>query len=216
MPLQLSPIMRSKSPWSRQRVLQILEKIFTSNHVAAQSSAVVMILYGMACVIYMLLAELCKVMPHVWRGGGQQLCQAGRYIPNAWWAARKVLGSSPGPKSRAKVVTLSHRCRAHVILILFGLMGPAQAGRLGDVRVDPLPAGGSRALQAKLAGDKSTTTSGSNKGPKRAFLRAQTRARTSPLGGTWYIQDGALHHVMNLSKYELATFELHAQLFFRG
>ena len=98
---------------------------------------------------------------------------------------RKGQRSSPGPKSRAKVVTFSHKCRAHIILVLFNLMGPAQAGHLGDVRVDPLPASGSRAFQAKQAGEKSTT-SGSNKGPKRAFLRAQTRARTSPLGGTWY------------------------------
>ena len=54
------------------------------------------------------------------------------------------------------------------------------------MRVDPLPASGSGAFQAKQAGEKSTTTSGSNKGPQRAFLRAQTRARTSPLRGTWY------------------------------
>ena len=94
--------------------------------------------------------------------------------------------SPPGPKSRAKVVTWLHHRWAHIAFIMINLIGPARAGHLGDVRVGPPPAGGSRALQAKQAGSKSTLDSSSNKGPKRAFLRAQSRARASPFGGTWY------------------------------
>ena len=127
--LQLSPTTRSMSP---QIVLRSMVVTFISSHVVVLSSAGFTILCGMACGICMCSAELCNFMQQVWKGGGPRLCQHYRHIPKTRMAYRKGQRSSPGPKSRAKVVTFSHRCRARIISVLFNLMGPAQAGHLGE------------------------------------------------------------------------------------
>ena len=67
---------------------------------------------------------------------------------------------------------------------------PVHADRLGDVRVDPSPTGGSRAFQAKAkpAGRQGTQASGTNKGPKTRgrFHELNPEHMLLHLDGTWH------------------------------
>ena len=142
---------------------------------------------SMQSVVHILVTASCCLGWYIWAGSRPAMCQYRKHIPFTSAARIQTQRSSPGPKSRAKAVTLLSYRRAQFLLMMSHCIWPAQAGHLGDVRVDPSPAGGSRAFQAKPAGTQSIKTSGAtNKGPKRAFLRAQSRARASPILGTWY------------------------------
>ena len=183
--------MRPKRPWSRKQRLWAMTMITTGSHEAAlieagHAAELPMSLGGVVVGACMLAVAFGSSGHFVWTSRRPGTHHGRRQVLNTLRAKLFPQVSPPGPKSRAKVVTWLHHRWAHMAFIMINLVGPARAGHLGDVRVGPPPAGGSRAFQAKHAGSKSTLASGSNKGPKRALLRAQSRARASPFGGTWY------------------------------